>query len=309
MFTKTYMCILYVGLIVLLTICIMNSMHRRVENFQQVSLSNNNDMAKYQQIYMTDNKMDINNDVYSLENISNIKETGVAINSGGIGNNSKSVLYTNKDDGRNYNSMVQDLVVNYIDPNIEKNESCSPPGLCDIQEIKRKYTCGCGNNAGECFDKNKSMSTVAEAGSDIIEGSEDIIVGSEDIIEGYSNYSKSDLNGVFFTDYGGGERYIPEGDCGAGFQKNKYGLCEKLCHNCSTYTTDHKDGLMKIKMDKKLNIGCGECTSCGGCSNCNSSCNCSNDNGCKSCGRCSRCNNCENKKLNKYRHFNDFINY
>ena len=303
MLTSKWICILYVGIILLIGFCIIN----KVEHFQ-VSLSDNKDLSTYDKGFViktnnTNNSNNTNNtnntnNVYSLKNLSEFKETGVATNSGGVGNNSKTVLYINKDDGRNYNSMVQDLTVNYIDPNTEKNESCSPPGLCDIQEIKNKYTCGCGNNIGGCFKNNDKTNSV-----------KNIVVSDNDIVEGYSNYSKTDLNGVFFTDYGGGEKYIPEGECGSGFQKNEYGLCNKLCHNCATYTTDHKDGLMKIKMDKEKHLGCDECSSCGGCPSCSSSCNCGSDNRCKSCSRCTSCNNCDNKKINRYLNFNDFVNY
>jgi hypothetical protein len=195
----------------------------------------------------------------------------------------------------NYERMVSDLFGNYTDPNKEVNEMCAPPSLCKINAIKNKFTCGCGNNIGKCFDTvSKEMTGGAI---------------SEDLIEGYANYDKRDsLNGVFYTDYGGGEKYIPCGECQDGFIKNAEGKCEKRCHNCKTYTTDQENMLLKIDNDRVNRFkGCDECSSCGDCSNCNNydnQCACKengrNDNQCSNCKRCNNCNNCSNKRNKAY---------
>jgi len=274
---KASFCLIYAVVLVLIFISVYNNK----EDFK-VSLSDNKDNSYKPKRYRKklDNVSTVNN--YSLDNMSKIRDTGVAVNFGGYGNNSDVMMYDKKGDGKNYLSMVQDLDVNYIDPNMEVNEKCSPPGLCDIQKIKNQFTCGCGSNIGQNFTATCSK---------------------EPIIESFDNYDNTGQNGVFFTDYGGGEKYIPCGECQDGFVKNMFGKCEKRCKTCKTYKTTHKNMLLNIVEDRRnRHKGCGDCDCCGECSGCDNQCNCSNkvQMMCDNCMRCSKCNKCNNKSVNNY---------
>ena len=268
-----------------------------VEGFK-VSLSDNKDLTIPSGTFPArrrDEGFKYNDDVRDNVNLSKIEASDPAENFGSEGNNSKIHMYSWKKD-MNYERMVSDLFGNYTDPNLEKNEYCSPPSLCKIQSVKNKFTCGCGDNIGQCFDTLSKKIT----------GKIDKKV-EEDIVEGFQNYNKHDsLNGVFYTDYGGGEKYIPCGQCQDGFIKNAEGKCEKRCANCKTYLTDQENMLLKIENDKENRFkGCDNCESCGECSECVNNCSCNNMNGstidkCSNCMRCKNCNKCKNKKLNAY---------
>ena len=107
------------------------------------------------------------------------------------------------------------------------------------------------------------------------------------------NRYKLQLNyeNVFFSDYGGGEVYIPEGECPQGYKRNSKNQCEKACANCKTYTTTNPKGLLDVKLDDYQESGCGECVSC--------TCNQQGDNMCNT-GNNRRC---DNYKLNEYIRF------
>ena len=223
-------------------------------------------------------------------NLSRISPTNANDNFGGYGNNSTTALYNEKND-LNYERMVADLFGNYTDPNKEKNEMCAPPSLCKIQAVKNKFTCGCGNNVGKCF----------ETLSNKVTGKKDAKENAE-VVEGFANKHDS-LNGIFYTDYGGGEKYIPCGECQDGFIKNVFGKCEKRCTNCKTYTTDHPNMLQKIDNDRENRFkGCSDCSSCGECQDCDNQCKCKNrmENMCDNCMRCKHCNSCRTRRKNSY---------
>ena len=292
------MCILYIICIVIIAIIVYNN--RNLYEGFKISHSDNKINLKPIKTHVVKRYKNIYNErMRQNTNLSNITDTGPKYNIRGYGNNSSESVYNTKHD-MNYERMISDLFGNYTDPNKEVNEMCAPPSLCKINAIKNKFTCGCGNNVGKCFDTLSKKVT----GGDI----------SGDLIEGYANYDKRDsLKGVFYTDYGGGEKYIPCGECQEGFIKNAEGKCEKRCHNCKTYTTDQENMLLKIDNDRVNRFkGCDECSSCGDCSNCNNydnQCACKgnvrNDNQCPNCMRCTNCNNCSNKRKNSYFNMED----
>lgn len=273
-----------------------------VESFK-VSLSDNKDLtvpSKSFPVRWGKDDFKYNDVIRDNVNLSKIKASDPVDNFGSEGNNSRIQMYNDKKD-MNYERMISDLFGNYTDPNLEKNEYCSPPSLCKIQSVKNKFTCGCGDNIGKCFD-TLSKKVTAKIDKKV----------NDDLIEGFANYDKHDsLNGVFYTDYGGGEKYIPCGQCQDGFIKNAAGKCEKRCTNCKTYLTEQENMLLKIDNDRENQFkGCDDCDSCGECSDCTNKCSCNNINvpnndKCRNCLRCKKCNSCNNKKVNSYVNYGD----
>jgi len=292
-------CFLYIAVLIILFYFVWN---KSVEHFQ-ISTSDNKDLAVYPGSHKADhsklndklknknlNKNPLySNDMYSLKNLSQINPTHNPGN-----NNSMTLLNTYSKDEPNFMKMVMDLDVNYTDPNTEVNEKCSPPGLCDVEKIKNKFSCGCVNNFKErkCTDVDFHEKNPVD----------NVKNTNEDIVEGFENNSSS---GVFYTDYGGGEKYIPCGECQDGYIKNVFGKCEKKCHNCKTFITDHPDMLQKINDDKDNQFrGCPDCDCCGDCNGCTNGCSCKGDtriqNSCDNCMRCKSCNKCGTKKKSNY---------
>ena len=259
----------------------------------QISQSNCKDMTepgKNFPVRWGKKSYEYNSLVMNNINTSQFNATLPVDNFGGYGNNSRTSVYNEHKD-INYERMVADLYGNYTDPNIEKNEACAPPSLCKIQSVKNKFTCGCGNNVGKCFD------TLSRKVTGKIDAKE-----NKAVVEGFGNKHDSS-NRVFYTDYGGGEKYIPCGECQEGFIKNIFGQCEKRCTNCKTYTTDQANMLQKIDndMDNRFR-GCDDCSSCGKCQDCDNQCNCKNRMGnmCRNCTRCKYCNSCQSRRKNSY---------
>jgi hypothetical protein len=267
--------------------------NRHLSEGFQISHSDNKDLTepgKSFPVRWGKKSQDYNSTVRQNIDLSLISATNPDYNFGGLGNNSKTTMYDEKKD-LNYERMVADLFGNYTDPNIEMNESCAPPSLCKIQAVKNKFTCGCGNNVGKCFD------TLSRKITGKIDAKE-----NKEVVEGFANKYDS-LNGVFYTDYGGGEKYIPCGECQDGFIKNVFGQCEKRCTNCKTYTTDQTNMLQKIDNDRENRFrGCGDCSSCGECQDCDNQCKCKNrmENMCDNCMRCKYCNSCRTRRKNSY---------
>lgn len=225
----------------------------------QIRLSDNKDTAEYKKsVKYPSLNYNINNKKYKLKNIdlknrSNIKSLNYTKS---VDNNdSLFKLYGEKSNDPNYKKMIIDLDVNYIDPNIEINEMCAPPGLCDVDKIKRLYNCGCPDkdDISKCDNKLNTLNKVRSNNtfSDF----------ENNIVEGYDNFGdfNKPSNKVFYTDYGGGEKYIPCGKCGDGFERNSLGECKKKCWNCSTYVTNNKNQLLDVDEDTNNLINCGDC--------------------------------------------------
>jgi len=243
------MCILYVATLLLMIYIVYNK--DIIKEGFQVKLSDNKDMAKKEKLF----KFSPNNynllkknglvDKESLKgdlnNRSKLRPLGY---SGGYPNNdSLYKLYGEKSDDANYMRMVVDLDVNYVDPNKEKNEMCAPPGLCDVEKIKRLYSdCETCNTCPNDKDVKGARNENELKGGDI-----NIVESGKDLVEGFDNFGDfSNPGKVFYTDYGGGEKYIPCGECGDGFIRNRDGECQKRVWNGSTYVTDHPEQLLKV---------------------------------------------------------------
>lgn len=285
-------CILYILTLGIL-IYIVSNKEIITEGFQ--IKCDNKDTSKYEKIFERPklnyniNKSTPPTKTIDLNNRSQLKSLGYTK---GLENNDSLIsLYNHKSEDPNYMKMIVDLNVNYVDPNKEINEMCSPPGLCDVDKVKRLFNCGCSDDTSDkCNKSNPKASNYYEdidrgddKDDDIIEGFENNEEGFEDnkdndVIEGfvnhkgydnYGDFDKPNINNVFNTDIGGGETYIPCGECPVGFERNILGQCQKKCSNCNTYTTDQANQLLRVDADSNNLTNCGDCNMRGNCSDVN----------------------------------------